>query len=50
VDLLKTMAHSIARVQGPDGLWRSNLADPDECPNPETSGSAFFLLRHGVGY
>lgn len=42
VDLLRTMSASIAKRQGPDGLWRSNLDDPDQHPNPETSGTAFF--------
>ncbi len=42
VKLLQTMSAAIAERQGPDGLWRSNLDDPRQCPNPETSGSAFF--------
>lgn len=42
VELLRTMATSITKVQGDDGLWRTNLADADEFPGPETSGSAFF--------
>ncbi len=42
VKLLQTMSAAIAERQGADGLWRANLDDPDQVPNPETSGSAFF--------
>ncbi|MHC4405559.1 MAG: glycoside hydrolase family 88 protein [Planctomycetota bacterium] len=42
VELFRTMSASIAKRQGADGLWRSNLDDPHQCPNPETSGTAFF--------
>lgn len=42
VELFRTMSASIAKRQGSDGLWRSNLDDPHQCPNPETSGTAFF--------
>ena len=42
VELFQQMAASIADRQHPDGLWRANLDDPDDCPNPETSGTAFF--------
>jgi len=54
VGLFRTLAASIARRQGADGLWRSNLDDPDEYPNPETSGTAFFCygmawgIQHGL--
>jgi rhamnogalacturonyl hydrolase YesR len=54
VNLLRTMAASIAGVQGTDGLWRTNLGDPDEYPGPETSGTAFFTyamawgINHGI--
>ena len=40
--LYKTMAESIRQAQGGDGLWRTNLADASQYPNPESSGSAFF--------
>jgi len=48
--LFKQMAASIARRQPPDGLWRPNLADADEFPMPESSGTAFFCygLAWGV--
>lgn len=42
VELFEEMSASIAGRQGSDGLWRSNLDDPNDCPNPETSGTAFF--------
>jgi unsaturated rhamnogalacturonyl hydrolase len=42
VHLLKTMAMSVIKLQGEDGLWRSSLLDPGEFPAPETSGSGFF--------
>ena len=47
--LFKTMAAAIAARQGKDGLWRSNLADPDEFPMPETSGTGFFIYGLGWG-
>ncbi len=49
VKLLRTMAAAIARQQGDDGLWRSNLDDPDQYPNPETSGTAFFCYAMAWG-
>lgn len=49
VKLLQTMAAAIAGRQGNDGLWRSNLDDPDQCPNPETSGTAFFCYAFAWG-
>ncbi len=42
LELYRTMAASLIACQPEDGLWRSNLADIDQCPNPETSGTAFF--------
>lgn len=49
VKLLQTMAAAIARQQGDDGLWRANLDDPDQHPNPETSGTAFFCYAFAWG-
>ena len=49
VQLLKTMAASVARVQGADGLWRPSLLDPTEAPVPETSGTAFFTYALAWG-
>lgn len=50
IELLKTMAQSIAPLQGSDGLWRSSLLDAEEFPAPETSGSGFicFALAWGI--
>jgi len=36
------MAESLAQSQGKDGFWRSSLLDPDDYPDPESSGTAFF--------
>jgi len=49
LEMFRALAASIARVQGADGLWRANLGDPDEVPNPETSGSAFFCYAMAWG-
>lgn len=49
VQLLKTMAAAVARVQGEDGRWRPSLLDPLEAPVPETSGTAFFCYALAWG-
>lgn len=43
------MAKEVASIQGPDGLWRSGLLDPDAYPYPEVSGSAFFTFALAWG-
>lgn len=54
VELLKAMAVSVAGCQGIDGLWRPNLADADEFPMRESSGTGFFCyglawgIRNGL--
>jgi len=50
VELFQAMAAALVARQSADGLWRSNLDDPEQCPNPETSGTAFFCygLAWGV--
>jgi rhamnogalacturonyl hydrolase YesR len=48
VDLLRTMAAALAQCQGEDGLWSANLADPDDVPGPESSGTGFFL--YGIAW
>jgi unsaturated rhamnogalacturonyl hydrolase len=48
VELLKTMAASLAKCQGADGLWRPNLADPEDFSMPETSGTGFFC--YGIAW
>src|SRR5215216_4257191 len=49
VRLLMTMAASVARVQGEDGLWRPSLLDPAEAPVPETSSTGFFTYALAWG-
>jgi rhamnogalacturonyl hydrolase YesR len=52
--IFRRMALELVRRQGADGLWRMNLDDNDQFPNPETSGSGFFCfglawgVNHGV--
>jgi rhamnogalacturonyl hydrolase YesR len=43
------MAKSVARLQGTDGLWRSGLLDAADYPDPEVSGSAFFVYAIAWG-
>src|SRR5712664_2397943 len=52
VTLLRTMAASVSRLQGEDGLWRPSLLDPQEVPVPETSSSGFFCyaLAWGINH
>ena len=49
VELLRTMAAAIARCQDADGLWRPNLADPDDVAAPESSGTGFFCYGMAWG-
>ncbi len=42
VQIYRDMAAKLKRIQGPDGLWRSSLLDPETYPPPEASGSGFF--------
>jgi rhamnogalacturonyl hydrolase YesR len=52
--IFRRQAAELVKRQGADGLWRVNLDDPDEFPNPETSGTGFFCfglawgINHGV--
>lgn len=54
VTLFREMAEKIIAVQGVDGYWRSSLLDPTSRPNPETSGTGFFVfglawgINHGL--
>lgn len=50
IELFKTLSASLAPLQGEDGFWRSSLLDPEEYPNPESSGSGFivFALAWGI--
>jgi unsaturated rhamnogalacturonyl hydrolase len=49
---LRDMAAAVAQLQGADGLWRAGLLDESAYPNPEDSGSAFFVyaLAWGVDH
>jgi unsaturated rhamnogalacturonyl hydrolase len=49
VNLLQTMAASVSRLQGEDGLWRPSLLDPLEAPHPETSSTGFFCYALAWG-
>lgn len=42
--VFRRQAAALIERQGADGLWRGNLDDPDEFPNPETSGTGFFCF------
>jgi hypothetical protein len=44
VGIFRRMASELIKRQQNDGLWRANLDDPQEVPNPETSGTAFFCF------
>ena len=46
--LLKTMSASLKAAQGDDGCWRANLLNPNQFPNPETSGTGFFT--YGIAW
>ncbi|NQE63427.1 glycoside hydrolase family 88 protein [Caulobacter sp. RHG1] len=52
--VFQTMAKRVAGLQRADGLWASSLMQPESFPEPETSGSAFFVyalawgINHGV--
>lgn len=43
LSLFREMSSRVAEVQGTDGYWRSSLLDPASLPNPETSGTGFFV-------
>ncbi|HEY2901888.1 MAG TPA: glycoside hydrolase family 88 protein, partial [Polyangia bacterium] len=53
-NVIKTMATALAKLQNADGLWRSNLSNLGQYPNPETSGTGFFTfgiawgVNHGL--
>lgn len=49
VDLYLKMSKRIAFLQQADGLWRSNLLDPDHYPIKETSSSGFFVYSLAWG-
>jgi rhamnogalacturonyl hydrolase YesR len=45
----KEMAWSLKHRQRDSGYWPMNLADPDDYPYPETSGTAFFTYALTMG-
>jgi len=49
---LREMAATVATIQGADGLWRPGLLDAADYPNPEVSGSSFFVyaLAWGINH
>jgi unsaturated rhamnogalacturonyl hydrolase len=49
IALYREMAAKVAGVQGADGYWRSGLLDPVTLPNPETSGTGFFVYALAWG-
>jgi rhamnogalacturonyl hydrolase YesR len=54
VDIFRKMASRVRELQQADGLWRSDMNDPESFPEPETSGSGFFVyalawgINHGL--
>jgi len=49
VSQLKDMAARVASLQGPDGLWRAGMLDPENYAEPEISGSALFTYALAWG-
>ena len=47
--LFRDLCTTLAPLQGSDGLWRSNLLAPEHFPNPETSGSTFYVFAMAYG-
>jgi unsaturated rhamnogalacturonyl hydrolase len=47
--LFQELAAKLASLQQADGAWRSSLLDPDEFPNPETSGTALDCFAYAWG-
>ncbi|WP_150306528.1 glycoside hydrolase family 88 protein [Planctomonas psychrotolerans] len=48
--MMQRMSARVAELQGPDGMWRTNLLSPSLHPAPETSGTALFTyaMAHGI--
>ena len=49
LSLFREMADKVASVQGEDGFWRASLLDPASLPNPETSGTGFYVYSLAWG-
>jgi rhamnogalacturonyl hydrolase YesR len=54
VEIFNRLAAELVKRQGADGMWRVNLDDANQFPNPETSGTGFFCfglawgINHGI--
>ena len=46
--LLARLAGALAKAQGSDGAWRSDLLHPERFPNPEMSGTG--LITFGIAW
>lgn len=48
----QAMAHALIAAQDAEGYWHQNLADPNHCGGPESSGTAFFAygLAWGINH
>jgi len=44
IAIYRRMAAELIKRQSPDGFWRANLDDPEDTPNPESSGTGFFCF------
>ena len=49
VTMFQEMMAKIARLQQADGSWHTSLLDPEEFPNSEASGTAFFSYAMAWG-
>jgi unsaturated rhamnogalacturonyl hydrolase len=47
--MLAAMAAALAKAQRSDGLWNVSLADPEDHPGPEASGTALFTYAIAKG-
>jgi rhamnogalacturonyl hydrolase YesR len=52
IQMLQSMAETVAKVQREDGFWNASLHDPANFGGPETSGTAFFVysLAWGINH
>jgi rhamnogalacturonyl hydrolase YesR len=42
VEKYTRLARAVAKLQQREGYWTRSMADPEQAPGPETSGTAFF--------
>lgn len=47
--LFVDMAERLVALQPKDGFWRASLLDPQSVPNPESSGTGFFVYGLAAG-